>query len=1320
MRKLRESVLSVFLLFLIFSCQKEEVVDDASPAGKYTYVFSGLCSSESKITIGEKSDGRWPLLWEKGDELGVYTSAGVFVGSASIDDAQAGQNSADFVISSNVQLTKGQTLHFIYPYNADITFSGGRFTTSVPAAYASAVYNGSDTGFVLTHVNAYMKFSFTAGEFAGYSFNGITLWCEGQNVSGRISLDVSDGTVDVLEAADNVTETSAQPVVLGKGKTYSLSLPVLPGDFTGKKLYAIVNMSGERETVTLPVLLNGAGKLPSHSMTAVTLPALSRSLAPSWYEPVEKRYIADGGKGWAYGPQNTVLFTESEVARTVEFKARGNFMKVTRPAYIQVAYAADLSASKKSGSVYIGGEDAYSGAYKAFALDAGCSASISMKAYYENKNAGVTGIGHMSGLYVLDAQKNVIWGTNLWLVLHPVTTTAFANGSVLDRNIGADVSPADVAHWVSNGCYFQWGRPWAFPWTAEITNVSKALVDDTNTLEKSAANPYTFFYHGGEPFDWYYGDGSSKDRTDDMDDRWGNPGGTVSSGVKSIYDPCPEGYMVVSPSVLAEVENNLVSKVVTSSTPNYILHNGTAWSFAGGYWGSASNGNLSRAGNSNTIYLAAYWSNANKGPDGRMLSYQPGGNPEILTSRAKTAALPVRCMVEQWNAGGGSSGGDIPDGGTGGDIDDDEDPVVPGIPEDFEEEADDPAADPVQTFDYSVLAKAGHPRLLADVEGFEQLKKKVTTDWRQNLTLYKLHSEVLKRADKIVSEGKAFTKATDHYIIVDNLLSCSYAYKMSGDAKYLTKIKSDVAKVCSFGQWEPYGLSIGEISLALGLTYDWLYYDLTLEERKMIHKALVDKGIRPMYNNNNNVNIIGNWNQINLGGVSVASMAVYEKDKDIAVKQMEKAVKGNYKGVSGIYKPDGNYAEGLGYWEYGGNFQSCYLSCLEGIFGHTGGIMEIPGFLDSGEYAMFMHGTMNTTFTYNDGGGTTDPVLLTSWWYAAQKDDPTLIYCEKRRLEDSFDPSYKNTSINTSELPYRMLALMVVMIRDFDMESRPVNPPTRQLWSGKGEKPVVMVRRGWNFNDTDVFLGIVGGLADTWETSRTTHGHMDAGSFVFEAEGVRWSDDIMRPGYGAWNEALRAKENPRIYNAQEGVMWDTFHVSNLCHSTIVSYTNDGSVKGKLHSSDYYVDGYASIDETIDADGRQGAVVDMSAPMKGQVKKALRRVELVNGTDLVVTDEITALDSQDCSLEWRMLSISSASASDSGVILTKNSKKRTLTAVSDNGSVNLTYRTWPTTKPTTDGWGVLDFHQTISNRTIAGWSATVPAGKTVKFVTTLKK
>lgn len=642
------------------------------------------------------------------------------------------------------------------------------------------------------------------------------------------------------------------------------------------------------------------------------------------------------------------------------------------------------------------------------------------------------------------------------------------------------------------------------------------------------------------------------------------------------------------------------------------------------------------------------------------------------------------------------------------------------IPEGFEEEPDDPKANPVKTFDYSLLAKAGHPRLLSDAQGFKDLKVKVTTERFQNPTLYKLHSEVISRAEKIVKADRTFEVATDHYIIVDNLLACAYAYKMKGQLAYLEKVRRDMAKVCALPNWDPWGLAIGEISMAMSLAYDWLYYDLPLEDRKMVRKALVEKAIQPMYKNNNNISIIGNWNQINLGGVSIASMAVYEKDKTNTFNQIEKAVSGNLNGVTGIYKPNGNYAEGLGYWEYGGGYQACFLSCLKGIFGHTAGIAEVPGFMDSGEYALFMHGTMNTTFTYNDGGATADPFLLLSWWFAAQNDDPTLIYCEKRRLDDKSDKAYKNTTIEGTEQPYRLLAPMIVMIRDFDLESRPVNPPTRQVWSGQGEKPVVMVRRGWNFDENDVFLGMMGGLCNSWRTSRTAHAHMDAGSFVFEAEGVRWSDDLMRPNYGPWYEAMRV-ESPRKYTVQDGVMWDTFRISNLCHSTIVSYTNDGSVSGKLHSSDYYVDGFASLDEVIDSDGRQGGVINMTEPMKGQVKRAVRTIELVDGTDLVVTDEITALDNQDCVLEWRMLSVSTSTLATDGVTLTKNGKSRKLT-VASSSSVTPEYKTWKTVLPSGDNWGTYlnNFYQTISDRTIAGWRATVPAGQTVTFITTLKK
>lgn len=641
---------------------------------------------------------------------------------------------------------------------------------------------------------------------------------------------------------------------------------------------------------------------------------------------------------------------------------------------------------------------------------------------------------------------------------------------------------------------------------------------------------------------------------------------------------------------------------------------------------------------------------------------------------------------------------------------DDSDTPTGDIPEGFEEEPDDPVSDFNITFDYSVLARAGHPRLLIDKEGFEDLKTKVTTGRFTYKTLYKLHQEVLSRARQIVSSDRGFTGASDHYTIVDNLLSCSYAYRMTGQSAYLVKAKGDLATVCGYANWVPSGLSVGEISLAVAIAYDWLYYDLGLEERTVIHNAMVDKGIRQVYSKNMSSSI-GNWNSIILGGAACASLAVYEKDKEISVKQIEKAVEENKIAMKGIYSPDGNYAEGCGYWEYGTGFEVCFLTSLQDIFGHTAGLMEVPGFMESGKYALYTHGTMNTQFSYCDGGGTTDSPFLTSWWFAAMQDDPTLAFCEARMLDEG---NYSDTKLTDTK--YRLLPAMIVMMRDFDIDSRTMSPPAEEIWHGAGEMPVVMVRRGWNYDETDVFLGIKAGHCNTWKTSGTAHGHMDAGSFVFEAEGVRWSDDIMRPSYSAWFAALQAAGSRSGDTSQTGLRWDTFRVNNLCHSTIVSYSNDGSVPDKLHPSDFYVDGFATIDEVIDAGGRQGAVVDMTGPMKGQVSRATRTIELVDGTDLVVTDEITALPSLDCELEWRMLSITNATVTEEGITLTKNGRSRTLAMTSSDPSITPEYRKWSTVRPS--DWTPRDWDQAISDRTIVGWSVTVPAGRTVRIVTTL--
>ena len=65
-----------------------------------------------------------------------------------------------------------------------------------------------------------------------------------------------------------------------------------------------------------------------------------------------------------------------------------------------------------------------------------------------------------------------------------------------------------------------------------------------------------------------------------------------------------------------------------------------------------------------------------------------------------------------------------------------------------------------------------------------------------------------------------------------------------------------------------------------------------------------------------------------------------------------------------------------------------------------------------------------------------------------------------------------------------------------------------EVWSADGDEPVVIMRDSQNSRDA-FFLAAKGGRA------ADNHGNMDAGSFVFELDGVRWSVD---PGNQDYNE----------------------------------------------------------------------------------------------------------------------------------------------------------------------------------------------------------
>lgn len=636
---------------------------------------------------------------------------------------------------------------------------------------------------------------------------------------------------------------------------------------------------------------------------------------------------------------------------------------------------------------------------------------------------------------------------------------------------------------------------------------------------------------------------------------------------------------------------------------------------------------------------------------------------------------------------------------------DPEEPVKPEDPE-FEEEEDDKSPDVVRTFDYASLKALGHPRVLMTDKEFADLKTKVTSGRFQNKTLYKMHKLVIDLADEYIASNEIIEYKLDGKRLLDQsqkalkrLFACAYAYRMTGSAKYLQRATVDLKTVCSFNDWHTsHFLDTGELALGVAIAYDWLYYDLSYVDRIRARRSLTNFAMVPSLTAGFHTNY-GNWNQVCNAGVIAAAIACYEKDKSNSVNVIEKGIETNRTTIGKVYSPDGNYSEGYDYWGYGTGFQVILLRLLEAAFGSSAGLDETEGFMKTSGYMLFMSGPNGKDFPYADGGVGSERPKLAMWWFAAKQNDPSLLLNEMRLYEAGLYPSATEA---------RLLPMIPCMIKDVNLDNFSGAVPSSNIWYGRGETPIAMVHTGWKFDEGDRYLGIKGGKANSG------HGHMDAGSFVYDAFGVRWSDDYTRPSYGGIETALSNAGGNFWSSTQTSLRWDVCKMNNLFHSTISFNNPDGSVK-KTHPTDFIVAGSATLEQYYDTPDNLGARINMTAAVKDQVISAVRTITLVNGNDLKIVDVIKAKDDRDAKMMWRMMTSATATNESSDIKLV-NSGKTMYLKTSYSGSVSeFTYQIWPNSRPA--DWNSRSWDTGLS-LTPVGYSVTIPKGTTVTFTTIL--
>ncbi len=498
------------------------------------------------------------------------------------------------------------------------------------------------------------------------------------------------------------------------------------------------------------------------------------------------------------------------------------------------------------------------------------------------------------------------------------------------------------------------------------------------------------------------------------------------------------------------------------------------------------------------------------------------------------------------------------------------------------------------------------------------------------------------------------------------IFQLSYAFRMTGEQKYLARAEKELLAVSGFTDWNPsHFLDVAEMTMAVAIGYDWLYDALPESSRKTIREAIVEKGLKLSRDTRYNswLKAEHNWNQVCNAGMTYGALAVAEDYPELAVEIIGKAIQSIPKAMES-YNPDGAYPEGFSYWGYGTSFNVMYLSAMEKVFNEDFGLLDPPGFLKTGGFLQNMTGTTNLCFNWGDCGlrGGLNPAMF---WIAVRNNDPSLLWVEKSYLSSENYDTFTRDRL-----------LPAIMIWGKDVRMKKIKPPKATAWMGQGANPVAMMRTSWKDPEA-IFLGFKAG------SPSVNHGHMDIGSFIMESEGIRWASDFGMQEY----ESLESKGIAVFGRTQDAQRWTIFRLNNRVHNTL---TIDDQLQ--------LVKGYARIDKFSDNRKFMYARSDISSVYEGLAESVWRGAAIVNGRYVVIRDEVTG-GSKNSVIRWTMLTSATPEIRGNTIILTKDGKKLTL-KVETNAPV--TMKTWSTAPGTT-------YDAPNPGTVLVGFEYTLPAG-----------
>ena len=581
---------------------------DVYPVSKTSF---GTVSGDQIPFLWEKGERLGLFVLKDGKE--VKDARDVVARIVSSSGMGPGYSSALF--TAKVGGLKAQTEYeavVYYPYNSSATFAAeimhtvpsvqaqstsgnsehigldGTFAYARTAPFTTYASNQLGVYFTLEHKTSYLWLRIKAADegLAGYRLAKIAFSApSGTALAGTAVYKAGEDAFDMVSGSSNIiTLPVLKQTVLSPSDYADLYMVVYPCNLAGKEvlisyIFEALDGSGQRK-LTHTRAINSTSQAFSPGITHRFIEEVPSNATEGWEEDTARTDLSSGGTANCY-----IVSAAGDYSFRADIIGNGE-AGIMKPKSTTFFHTETASISPVSAELL-------------WQSSPGLISNVSLsegKVLFTKTDAAVGN----AVIAVRNASSRILWSWHLWCTdIGAPQKWITSDGNVyymMDRNLGASFAPAVLLSYDTSegaelikrsiGLMYEWGRKDPLMPVSEITAssstteyakmfdasgaviprpspVSAESIRSYGAIESTIEHPMTAFYGNvNTSYDWFsnYGAGSGPSKR--AYSLWGNPEGYnynhdshPASPVKSIYDPCPPGWMVPGADVFTSLRS---------------------------------------------------------------------------------------------------------------------------------------------------------------------------------------------------------------------------------------------------------------------------------------------------------------------------------------------------------------------------------------------------------------------------------------------------------------------------------------------------------------------------------------------------------------------------------------------------------------------------------------------------------------------------------------------------------------------------------------------------------------------------------------------